>query len=744
MALSPEPSPIKRFGVFSTDLSARRLYKHGIEIRLQEQPFQVLALLLDRPGTVVGREELRQRLWPTDTFVAFDEGLNAAVNRLRRALGDSAENPRFIETLPRQGYRFIAPLIEPKLETKEPDAEKEKLNVPADQLNERVRQPERRPGNRVRGFVAIGVGALIVVSALVLGWRGLTHSNRSPGLQLAQFDVELRSLGSLGSEVGTDVILSPDGTRLVFVSRSADGVSHLNTRRLDQSQVTQLPGTEGARSAFFSPDGGWVGFWASGELKKVPVEGGSPIILCDANDLLGGSWGDDGNIIAAVGGGKLWRISSGGGTPAVLLDLGNEHANAVWPQVLPSRNVIFTNVGVTGPGGAAIEALSLSTGKRTVLSRGGTFGRYLPNGYLTYVNQGTLFALPFDLGQMQAYGTPTPVLSHVSYSSTFGFAQLDFSRTGAFVYRKDNEEQVTIELQDGVGRTEPFLAKAGHYLWPRLSPDGKRVAYSATESGPPALWIYDRQADRSTRVSVSPGLHPPMWTRDGRFLIFGSLDGGLSWIRADGTGSAQPLLQSNDIQVPWSFSPDGSRLALHKLSPTTGFDLWTVPIHSSEAGITAGKPEPFLETAAYETYPSFSPDGKWIAYGSNESGSWEVYARAFPAGDKKVQVSTGGGRISFWSRNGRELFYRTDDQRIMVANFMTRDGSFVVQKLRQWPQSRLADTGVLANLDLAPDGQRMVVLVPATSPDDRQAGNHVTFMLNFFDEVQRRVRPVAQ
>ena len=203
------------------------------------------------------------------------------------------------------------------------------------------------------------------------------------------------------------------------------------------------------------------------------------------------------------------------------------------------------------------------------------------------------------------------------------------------------------------------------------------------------------------------------------------------------------MIQSNNLQVPWSFSPDGGRLAYHQLNPTTGFDLWTVPIHSTETGVTSGRPEPFLQTPAYETYPSFSPDGKWIAYGSNESGSWEVYVRVFPESGKKVQVSAGGGRIPFWSRTGHELLYRTDDQRIMAATYTTRGGSFVVQKLRQWPQSRLADTGVLSNLDLAPDGQWMVVLIPATNPDNRQAANHATFMLNFFGEVQRRLHQVA-
>jgi hypothetical protein len=337
------------------------------------------------------------------------------------------------------------------------------------------------------------------------------------------------------------------------------------------------------------------------------------MVLCDAPDLLGGAWGEDGNIIAAQGQGKLWRISSAGGTPATVLDLTNERATPTWPEVLPGGDLIlFTNLGFSGPNGATIEALSLSTGKRTVLAHGGTFGRYIPNGYLTYVNQGTLFAVPLDINRVQARGTAIPLLDHVSYSSTFGFAQLDFSRTGAFVYRKDNQEQVIVELQDGAGRTEQLLTKAGHYVWPRLSPDGRRLAFSVTESGVADVWIYERHSDRTTRLTTPAGSWLPTWTRDGRFLILGGLRG-LTWIRADGTGKAEPLIQSSNIQVPWSFSPDGNRLAYHEKSPATGFHLWTVPIQSSETGVTAGKPEVFLQTAAYETYPSFSPDGKWIA-----------------------------------------------------------------------------------------------------------------------------------
>lgn len=183
---------------------------------------------------------------------------------------------------------------------------------------------------------------------------------------------------------------------------------------------------------------------------------------------------------------------------------------------------------------------------------------------------------------------------------------------------------------------------------------------------------------------------------------------------------------------------DGSRLAYHEVNPSTGFDLATVPIHESAKGLTAGTPEPFLRTPAYETYPTFSPDGRWIAYGSNESGTWEVYVRRFPDDRTKIQVSKAGGRIPHWSSRGRELLYRTDDQRIMTATYSIRAGSFVVESVRPWSQIRLADTGVLSNFDFGPD-ERLAALMPAERDQDQRAQNRVTFMLHFPAEIRRRV-----
>jgi hypothetical protein len=597
----------------------------------------------------------------------------------------------------------------------------------------------RRSGWRVR-FAWLGVGVAAGASAAAIWFSAPPAAPAERPLM--QFEVELKSGGALGSEIGSDVAISQDGDRLVFVSRNADGVARLMTRRLDQSAASELPGTDGARGPFLSPDGQWAGFWASGALKKTAIDGGSPVVLCEAPDLSGGTWGDDGNIIAALSFGTLSKIPSSSGKSTVLADLTGESIDPRWPQMLPGgKYVLFTAVGPQGPNGANIEALSLVNGTRKVLVRGGTYGRYVSNGYLTYVNQGTLFAVPFDLNRMEASSTAAvPVLDDVAYSSTFGFAQLDVSRTGTLVYRRSAARgQLVAAWLDSSGKTEPLPMKPGQYTFPRLSPDGRRLALAVTNSGITNIWIHERQSRGFTPLNSSPGEYSPTWSRDGRVLVVGSRSG-MYWMMADGTGRPELLVKSHTIQVPWSFTPDGTRLAYHELTPT-GFDLWTVAIRAGDNGLSAGAPERFLHTPAYETYPSFSPDGRWVAYGSGGYGKWDVYVRPFPdRGSKAVQVSHGGGRIPRWLPNGRELLYRTDDQRIMVSAYSVKDGIFVADKPRAWASTQLADTGVLSNFDVDPDGTRAVALMPAARPEELQSANHVTVALNFSDEVHRRIR----
>ncbi len=554
---------------------------------------------------------------------------------------------------------------------------------------------------------------------------------------VTRFDAQLLPAGVVGSEVGTDVVLSSDGRRIVFVSQTPNGESRLNARQLDLPNVVNLPGTEGARGPFFSPDGEWVAFWADGKLKKIAVRGGPPQVLCEAPDLLGGSWGDDGNIVAALGPMQLSRLSSSGGPATVVLDLTRQGLSPRWPQVLPgTKTVLFTAVGAGGPNTATIDALS-SDGTIHVLVRNGTFGRQLATGHLSYINQGTLFVVRFDADRLAVHGAPAPVLDDVAYSSTFGFAQIDVSRTGSMVYRRSAAGgQFVIDWTDATGRITPLFARPGHYLWPRVSPDGHRVAFTTGDGGRNAVSLYDSRSDETTRLSDPDNTaQAPVWTRDGEMLVLGSTTG-LSFVPARENGSVQSLLRTDAITVPWSFSPDGHRLAYYRMSPSTALDIWTVPVQRTGETLVAGQPEPLLQTPAFEVYPTFSPDGQWLAYSSNESGSWEVYVRRFPDDGSKVRVSSAGGRIPLWLAKTRELLYETDRQTLMIARYDVQQGRFVAGVPREWVHLRLGDTGVLANFDGAPDG-RIAALMPATTGDD-ELSNHATFILNFLEMVRRQ------
>ena len=581
------------------------------------------------------------------------------------------------------------------------------------------------------------IAAIALAAALWI--RGRSHTD-APA-PFAQFEVELKSDGVLASDVGTAVVLAPDGSRIVFVSRTPDGRTHLRTRRLDQAAALPLPGTDGARGPFVSPDGRWVGFWADGKLKKVPVDGGSPVILCDASDLLGASWGEGDIIIAALGApGQLWRIPAGGGTPQVAIDLAAESTLARWPQILPGGQfVMYTASTGAGADRATIEVQPIGGGNRTVLISGAAFGRYLTSGHLTYVNQGTLYAVPFDLGAFTVRGTPVPVLDDISYSPLFGYAQMDVSQTGMLVYRKAAESGLSVvDWIDRAGTRTALLTKPGRYAWLRLSPDGRRLAVTATESGVGSIIIFDTQKGDTTRITTRPGDYTGLtWWPNGGSVLFGGVEG-MARISSDHQGEASPLTDIRVNQTPWSVAPDGRRLAYYERDPETGFDLWTVGVTSHDTGFKLETPERFLHTAAFEVYPSFSPDGRWMTYASNESGAWEVYVRRFPDNGTKVRVSRSGGSVPRWSPNGRELLYRTETQRIMVVAYTIRGDVFMAGSPMPWSEHALADSGVLPNFDIAPDGERVLALMPGARSDEQQTVNHVTVMLNLSDEIRRR------
>ena len=600
---------------------------------------------------------------------------------------------------------------------------------------------------------AVRPGWIVVVAVLVaaLGlalwapWRARKPADRP----LMRLDLDLGPDRTVRAGFGPDMVLSPDGARLAWLSQN-----RLFTRRLDQPMATELTGTEGASGPFFSPDGQWIAFAAGGKLKKVSVTGSSVVALCDAPILYGGSWGEDGSIVAALSlSSGLFRIPADGGAAAPLtkLDAGRGERSHRWPQILPGgKAVVFTsNTNVFSQyDDAAIEAVSLVDGRRKTLVKGGTYGRYLAasgsSGYLIYMSRGTLFAVPLDPAALEARGPAVPILEQAAFNSAVGAAKLDTSQSGALIYENGESSGglVTLKWLEEGGKTQPIIAKPGNYGRPSVSPDGRRIALEVLDGSSEDIWVQDLERDTMTRLTFAgKGIQAPIWTPDGRFIVFQD-PRGVSWARADGSGKPQSLLPSKGTVFPWSFTPDGKSMAYQEVLTGTN-DLWSVPIEEDGATLRAGKPEVLLQTPFDERYPAVSPDGHWLAYVSNESGNYEVYVRPFQetaSGGGKWQVSSGGGSYPMWSRTGHQLFFENFDGHIMVAAWNATGNSFTAGKPGLWSERQLSNLiNTSKNIDIAPDGKRFAVIMPVEQPGSQTARSRITLVENFVDELRRRV-----
>ena len=558
-------------------------------------------------------------------------------------------------------------------------------------------------------------------------------------------------------------ILSPDGTRMVFTGRGKSASRQLFMRRLDLPEATPLSGTDipgapGLQFPFFSPDGEWIGFIAANRVMKVATQGGSAVMVAEFPDGVGGfSWGDDGNII--IGSLKgLWRVASSGGTAALI----KENAGAqAFPDVLPgSRAVLFNTPSTTGGSGfndMVIAAMVFETGETKILIPGGYWPRFIKTadntGHLLYVHENTLFGVGFDPDRLEIRGTPVPLLGDVAAgtSTEAGGGQFAFSDTGTFVYLSGRPTAVTYPVQwlTAAGVTTPLIAQPGQFDSPRFSSDGKRLAYSAVGSGTNVgrtnrdVWVYDLQLDTPTQLTFGGDVGSGIaWARDSKHIVYG--DGSaLWWTAADGSGQPHRLLDKMINPRPMSFAPDG-RLAFSPLPtpPPAIPDIWTIPLDFSDPERPKpGKAEPFLAEAHVETDPAFSPDGKFLAYASSESGGGreEVFVRPFPGPGGRWKVSTEGGKFPAWSGTTRDLLFLGGDDRIMARELHDR-GELVHSrgKPRAWSPTLILRTGNARNFDISPDGTRAVVF-PRPQEGEAQGSLHATLLLNFFDEVRRRI-----
>lgn len=592
-----------------------------------------------------------------------------------------------------------------------------------------------------RERVAWIVAAAIAITFALALWSARRTAN-TVQQPMVQLDLDVGGAVSL-SNIGADTILSPDGMRLVYVSEGGDGKSHLSTRRLDETKPTELPGTDNAYGPFFSPDGSSVGFFASGKLKTTRLDGGDPLVLCDAPAGRGATWSEDGSIIAALDVVRgLARILSAGGQPISLTEIEPGESGHRTPFALPGgKAVLFTFSNVNGNyEEAGIAVVSFKDHRRkTILDHAGMNPVYLTSGHLAYFSKGALLAAPFDPERLELRGEAKPVIEGVADDITYGTVQFSFSQTGRALYRAGRAERLRdVMWLRGDGQTQPLWPEPTLALEPRLSPEGRRLAIFIISGPGSDLWVYD--IDKATKTRLTSGMagRDAVWSPDGQFIVF-QAPGGMFWTRADGAGKPRSLLTSKNYTRPGSFSPDGRLLAYAEPSPGGGGVIKTLPVEIASGRLRAGQPEVFLQSAATSNlYPRFSQDGRWLAYDNAESGTFEVHVRAFPNREAEWQISNSGGSFPVWSPDGHELFYRSPDDRIMVVNYSIQGAEFSADKPRLWSDRRLFNLGIAPTFDIAPDGKRFAVLMQPGDDRPRPAQNHVTLMLNFLDEVRRR------
>jgi eukaryotic-like serine/threonine-protein kinase len=536
-------------------------------------------------------------------------------------------------------------------------------------------------GIRALGWRALilGLGILLLVAAIT-GFA-IWNLKPTPPRPVSRTVITLPPGQRLAGSDQPVVALSPDGSHLAYVAIQG-GSQQIYLRAMNSLDAKPIPGTEGAISPFFSPDGQWLGFFVGTKLKKVSVSGGAALTLGDAANPRGASWGSQGMIaFAPTQASVLLQVSDAGGAaqPLTRLDKG-ENSNR-WPEFLPGGKAVLFTAGTAVPAiftNAQVAVQSVGTGERQNLIQGGTLPRYAPSGHLVYAQGGTVMAVPFDPQRLTATGAAVPVLEGVLQSTLTGAAQYSFSATGSLVYVPGGVQgaQRRLVWVSRKGAEQPLAAPARAYVFPRLSPDGRRVAVGIVEQES-QVWLYDLSRETLTRFMFEGNQNSnPTWTPDGKRIAFQSNKEGpqnVFWQLADGSGGLERLTTSEYSNNPSSWSPDGQLLAFTEINPATGNDIWVLRMGDRKAQL-------FLRTPFNEVVPQFSPDGHWLAYISDGTGRYEIYVQPYPGPGGKWQISTEGGTEPAWNRNGRELFYRSGDK--MMAVDIATQPSFTVGKPR--------------------------------------------------------------
>jgi serine/threonine-protein kinase len=612
----------------------------------------------------------------------------------------------------------------------------ETLNLPSDVPPQITTLPtHRQPISWIRLVTIIAISIIMGNILIGMGVWIFWPSDSIPTAAIRSFSITPKSeLGAFGA-----LALSPDGGFLAYIEQGNDGRRKIYLRSMQSGKAMPLSGTEDAIKPFFSPDGQWVAYVDNFQrkLKKVSIKGGEPVALAECGEFRGGSWGTDDCIVFTPNNGAgLWRISASG---EALEELTHPDPNiGEWthkgPQILPDgEHVLFTNARSEG---GHIEVYSLKTGMRRVLFESGSYAQYLPSGHILYGRGETLYAVAFDLTNFQVSGPHVPVVQEI-VTSMIGSAQFTFAKDGSLAYiplivpnKKLEPVWVT---QDGISSSLRMTERNYHSV--SISPNGAYAAFRV----PPRqedngdLWIYDLERRTEIRIAREVSMSTPVWTPDSSEVIYMTYNPwALYRLKIDGTEEPKLITQLERMTSARSCFPDGKLLLTDRDNdhiPMMSWDIWTVTLDEGSTAITG----PVIERPNNQNSATWSPDGQWIAYVSDESGGVDVYVEPHPGPGPRTKISIGGGFQPVWSRDGKELFYRSGTK-MMVAVTIETEPELKVTGYKELFDWKYLSCGICQTYDVAPDGRFLMIRDPEGPPIQR-----INVVLNWFDELNRLV-----
>ena len=596
-------------------------------------------------------------------------------------------------------------------------------------------------GRRPRWQHVSAVAALVMAACSVTAAAVWTYTRPAPP-RMTRFDIAPSDAAPFTvGPGGTNLAISPDGSQIVYHVRRGAGM--LELRRFDQLNSQALAGTEDTTHPAFSPDGRTLVFVKDRKLVKLALDAPTLVTLCDVFNVAGVSWLTDTDIVFAQTGtqGGLYRVSATGGRPERVAgpDAGRSEQDYAWPEALPGGQAVLFTIRRAGAGiaGASIAVRSLVTGEQKVLVEGGSYPRYAASGHLVYAQTGTLMATRFEADRLEVVGSPVPVQEGIVTKGD-GAANYSLAGDGSLVYVPGSAIAYRSRFiwKDRNGKT--LGVAAGDDLdfprYPRIAPDGRRLATTLGPSNEGSIWIYDlASAGQALKLTFKAHSVQPAWTPDGARVVFGSNPTGvrnLFGMPADGSLlEPERLLTSDSAQNPGAWSPDGRWFLYQETAAETGNDVWLM------AGGGERTSRPWLQTMFSEGEPSFSPDGRWVAYVTNQTGEAEVWVRPFPGPGSPTRVSPTGGHDPVWSRNGKELFYQEGNK------LMTAEAAGMQPALQFRTPRMLFEGGFIPwepntprTYDVAPDGRFLMIEQTPSYLTQRFA-----VVLNWFEELKRRV-----